>query len=181
MAKGGFVGGFMGNKWVRISIYSVLVLLIVWVLYLLGKKFMMMILAQTPADQKEDDVNAIDDENNQYPDTDLTDAEAQAIAEAAEAAFNPNIIGGTVCDTLFSQIDPYRDDPNALRKIYKAYGVNGDGNTLFQEYIDELATNCTIGFPYLYPCDVPLDCYNRNESELSCMRWYWSNSGLPGL
>lgn len=186
MAKGGFVGGFMSNKWVRISIYSVLVLLIVWVLYLLGKKFMNMILASTPEDKKKEEIENIDVNDNEYADTPLSDAEADTIARAAHAAMKEGGIygGGTTCSTLFSQIDPWRDDANALRKIYKAYGTIYS-NTLFEDYLSELADICANN-PYVgwvYPCDVPSDCgwNGRNLSELGCMRWYWQNSGLSGL
>jgi hypothetical protein len=185
MAKGGFVGGFMGNKWVRVSIYSVLVLLIVWVLYLLAKKFIDMIGSMSPGEEKEKNIDAIDTDNNEYADTPLSDAEAEAIADAAYQAMRGGWTGlGTTCSTLFSQIDPWRDDPNALRKIYKAYGVR-DGYTLFETYVDELADSCGNN-PYvgwMYPCDVPYDCgwNGRNLSELGCMRWYWENSGMGGF
>ena len=186
MAKGGFVGGLFGNKWVRVSIYSVLVLLIVWVLYILAKKFIDMIGSMSPEEEKKKNIDDIQVENNEYADTPLSDAEAEAIADAAWQAMRGGWTGlGTTCSTLFAQIDPWRDDPNALRKIYKAYDVR-DGYTLFETYIDELSDHCTNGCDYgftLYPCDVPYDCRcnGRDLTELGCMRWYWQNSGMGGF
>lgn len=190
MAKTTFVGGFFNNKWVKISIYAVLTLLIVWVLYLLAKKFLDMVTTMTTEEKSDKAIQDLTDEDNEYPDTTLSDAEAMTIADTTEGAFSEYAWGmGTVCETLFDVIEPYRNDPNALRKIYKSYGKRdvGDGKmTLFQQYKSDLSVNCTNGCDFgfsLYPCDVPSDCGcgGRDYSELSCMRWYWENSGLGGL
>jgi len=79
---------------------------------------------------------------------------------------------------MFNSIDNYRDEPNALRMIYSEFGIRG-GENLGAWFRGDLSVNCTIGFPYWYPCDVPDDCYDENLDELSCMQWYWEKSKLP--
>jgi hypothetical protein len=183
MAKGDIVGGFLGNKWVRISIYSVLVLLILWVLYVLAKKFITAIARPSAEENQQIQLENITTDNNEYPSTPMTESEAMQIADGAEGAMSGM---GTSAMSLFEAIIPWQEDPNALRMIYQAFGTR-DGQNLFQWYQGDLADICTngcwAGFS-LYLCDIPVNpcgCDYLDKTELGCMRYLWRNSGLGGM
>ena len=177
MAKRGFVGEMFGNKWVKISIYTLIILLIFWVLFLLVKKLFEVAFIATEQDLTEEAIEDLPDLENEPPTT-LSDAEARVIADDLESSMIGTTFDWTYCMPMFNAIEPYRDDANALRKIYKEFGIR-DGENLGAWFRGDLSINCTNGFPYWYPCDIPTDCYNRNESEYSCMQWYWEKSQLP--
>ena len=172
-----FIGEMLGNMWVKISIYSLIILLIFWILYLLVKKLFDAAFVPT---QEELTQEAIDNlpELPEQPTSSISDAEALIIADDLESAMIGDTFDWTYCISMFNAIDPYRDDGNALRKIYQQFGIR-DGENLGAWFRGDLSQNCTIGFPYWYPCDVPQDCYDKNLDELSCMQWYWEASNLP--
>ena len=169
-----FAEEMLGNKWVKFSIYAMILLLIFWILFLLVKKLFETQFKQSPEELSEDAIKNLPELPNEAPSS-ITDAQAKVIADDLEASM---IGGGTYCMSMFNAIDPYRDDPNALIKIYQQFGVR-DGQNLGAWFRGDLSEYCSNGFPWLYPCDIPTDCYNRDESEISCMQWYWKKSELP--
>lgn len=170
-----FAEEMLSNKWVKISLYGMILLLIFWILFLLVKKFMDSQFKKSPKDLSSDAIKNIPDIPNEPPSS-LTDAQAKVIADDLYYAMKG---GGTYCMSMFNTIDPYRDDPNALIKIYQQFDIR-DGENLGAWFRGDLSENCT-NWSYIspYPCHIPTDCYNRDESEITCMRWYWKKSGLP--
>ena len=169
------LGEALDNKAVRIGIYIAISLLVIYVLWILVKKLIDSI-SKRNYEQEHIDQSENQEEIPSEPPSGLSENQALAIADSQHDAMNA-WYGGTVCSSLFAGIEPYRENANDLIAIYNAFGVRG-GENLFEWYRDELSQNCTNGFPYWYPCDIPNDCYMRNDSELSCMRWYWEKSNL---
>tara|TARA_R110000787_G_scaffold224979_2_gene332962 strand:+ start:209 stop:742 length:534 start_codon:yes stop_codon:yes gene_type:complete len=176
MAKS-FIGDMFGNKWVKISIYSLIILLIFWILFLLVKKLFQVAFVPTEEELSEEAINSLPVLPNE-PISSITDAEALVIADDLEAAMVGDAFDWTYCMSMFNAINPYREDGNALRKIYQQFGIR-DGSNLGAWFRGDLSQNCSNGFPWTYPCDIPTDCYDNNESELSCMQWYFEKSNLP--
>lgn len=167
------IGEALDNKGVRIAIYMIISLLVLYVMWILVKKLIKS-LTERDYTQEHIDQSENQEEDPQEPPSTLTQNQALAIADSQHDAMEG---AGTTCSSLFAGIEPYRNDKNNLIMIYNAFGVR-DGENLFQWYRDDLSQNCTNGFPWWYPCDIPDDCYDRNDSELSCMRWYWEKSDL---
>ena len=174
-----FIGDMLGNKWVKISIYSLIILLIFWILYLLVKKLFDAAFVPTPEELSEEAIENLPPLAEE-PDAEISDEEALVIADGLYDAMYG---AGTACYSMFAMIEPWREDGNSLRKIYTAFGkrsgaVSSTKYDLFSWFRGDLSVNCTNGFPWIYPCDVPQDCYDENLSEIGCMRWYWDASGL---
>tara|TARA_R110000824_G_scaffold93950_4_gene227107 strand:- start:6393 stop:6926 length:534 start_codon:yes stop_codon:yes gene_type:complete len=173
-----FAEDMLSNKWVKMSIYGMILLLIFWVLFLLVKKFFEVAFVPSEEELSEDAIKNLPDLPNEAPSS-ITDAQAKVIADDLESAMLGTTFDWTQCMSMFNAIDPYRDDGNALIKIYQQFGIR-DGENLGAWFRGDLSQNCT-NWSYVnpYPCDIPKDCYNRDESEMSCMQWYWKKSGLP--
>ena len=174
-----FAEDMLSNKWVKISIYGMILLLIFWILFLLVKKFIDSQFKKSKEDLSEDAIKNLPDLPNEPPSS-INDAQAKVIADDLHAAMD---VYGTYCISMFNAIDPYRDDGNALIKIYQQFGLRkyeGTEVNLGAWFRGELSENCT-NWSYVspYPCDIPTDCYDRDKSEISCMQWYWKKSGLP--
>ena len=56
MAKS-FIGDMFGNKWVKISIYSLIILLIFWILFLLVIKLFQVAFVPTEEELSEEAIN----------------------------------------------------------------------------------------------------------------------------
>lgn len=175
-----FIGDMLGNKWVKISIYSLIILLIFWILYLLVKKLFDAAFVMTEEELSEEAIENLPPIQEE-PDAAISDEEALIIADGLyEAMYG----GGTACYSMFAMIEPWREDGNSLRKIYSAFGkrsgaVSSTKYDLFVWFRDDLSENCT-NWQYLspYPCDVPQDCFDEDLSEIGCMRWYWDAAEL---
>jgi hypothetical protein len=177
----------LGNKWVKISIYSLIILLIFWVLYLLVKRLFEAAFVPTPEELSEEAIENLPP-NPEQPDAGISDEEALIIADGLENAMKG---GGTTCLSMFKMIEPWKEDGNSLRKIYSAFGkrsgwMQSGKYDLFEWFRGDLSNNCInydgLGgiIKIVYPCDVPDECSwdELNLNELACMRHYWEASGL---
>jgi len=178
-----FIGEMLGNKWVKISIYSLIILLIFWVLYLLVKKLFEAAFVPTPEELSEEAIENLP-QLQEEPPAGISDEEALLIADNLEAAMKG---AGTQCISMFNMIEPWREDGNSLRKIYSAFGKRsglggGEKQSLGSWFVNDLSENCINwgGASWLYPCDVPYECSwdQKNLNEIACMRLYWEKSNI---
>ena len=178
-----FIGEMLGNKWVKISIYSLIILLIFWVLYLLVKRLFEAAFVPTPEELSEEAIETLPP-NPELPDAGISDQEALIIADGLENAMKGS---GTECISMFMMLEPWKDDGNSLRKIYSAFGkrsgqFQSGKYDLFEWFRGDLSDSCVNydGLKWIYPCDVPNECSwdEKNLHELACMRYYWEKSGL---
>ena len=62
-----FIGEMLGNKWVKISIYSLIILLIFWVLYLLVKRLFEAAFVPTPEELSEEAIENLPPDSQMQP------------------------------------------------------------------------------------------------------------------
>ena len=70
-----FIGDMLGNKWVKISIYSLIILLIFWILYLLVKKLFDAAFVMTEEELSEEAIENLPPIQEE-PDAAISDEEA---------------------------------------------------------------------------------------------------------
>ena len=178
---------FQGS-WQKVLIRVIVLLLVLYVIYRIGKGILGLFKNKTSKEFKEfidkelPNVVPIDDSNNTSPDT-ISDNEAKLIADQLENAMGGEtwmgIGGGTNENTMFNSLQCLNGA--SLKKVYAEFGQRDYSGTmmgLFGWFSEELSNMLFSSGVFYDDCVPECDGYWDDCRALKYMRKIWKRTGM---